>query len=130
MLAKDHVRIVEESLEQLLEPVFAGEDVVVLLDSITRLARAYNTLQGSSGRTLSGGLDANTKEKVEARKAAEKRDANYMATSPGAPYDASRNKRLLQKQQDAHYDQVAVDDGGEYHMNATTSAADPHSSRE
>ena len=49
------------------------------------------------------GLDENTKEKLEARAAKEKRDANYMATSPGAPYDASRNKRLLQAQEDKHY---------------------------
>ena len=46
------------------------------------------------------GLDANTKDKLEARAAAEKRDASYMSTSPGAPYDANRNKRLLQKAQD------------------------------
>jgi transcription termination factor Rho len=42
-----------------LQPVLEGEDVVLLLDSITRLARAYNTVRGDSGRTLSGGLDAN-----------------------------------------------------------------------
>jgi transcription termination factor Rho len=40
-----------------------GEDVVIILDSITRLARAYNTVEQGSGRTLSGGLDANSMEK-------------------------------------------------------------------
>ena len=43
------------------------------------------------------GLDANTKEKLEARAANEKRDADYTSASPGAPYDSNRNKRLLQK---------------------------------
>jgi transcription termination factor Rho len=40
-----------------------GDDVVIILDSITRLARAYNTVEEGSGRTLSGGLDANSLEK-------------------------------------------------------------------
>ncbi len=68
------------------------------------------------------GLDANTKEKLEARAAKEKRDANYMATSPGAPYDASRNKRLLQAQDDKHYNQVHDDDDNDFNMNATADA--------
>lgn len=58
-VAKDHVRITEAAIEKILQPVLDGKDVVVLLDSITRLARAYNTVRGDSGRTLSGGLDAN-----------------------------------------------------------------------
>jgi len=58
-VAKDHVRITEAAIEKILQPVLEGEDVVVLLDSITRMARAYNTVRGDSGRTLSGGLDAN-----------------------------------------------------------------------
>eukprot|EP00806_Schmidingerella_arcuata_P006219 Macronucleus_666.p1 GENE.Macronucleus_666~~Macronucleus_666.p1 ORF type:complete len:332 (+),score=103.51 Macronucleus_666:1-996(+) len=66
------------------------------------------------------GLDNNTKEKLEQRSAAEKRDANYMNTSPGAPYSASRNQRLLQKNQDKHYDQI--EDGDDFNMNATASA--------
>src|SRR5690606_9412850 len=41
----------------------SGEDVVIILDSITRLARAYNTVEQGSGRTLTGGLDANSLEK-------------------------------------------------------------------
>ena len=61
------------------------------------------------------GLDANTKDKLEARAAGEKRDANYMATSPGAAYSSQRNKRLLQKVGDEHYDQV--EDSNEYQMN-------------
>ena len=43
--------------------VEAGEDVVILLDSITRLARAYNNLAGGSGRTMSGGLDSQAMQK-------------------------------------------------------------------
>ena len=60
MSARDHVGVAEDCMNTIVEPVLQGEDVVLLLDSITRLARAYNTLQGNSGRTLSGGLDATT----------------------------------------------------------------------
>jgi len=60
MSARDHVQIAEECMNTIVETVLAGEDVVLLLDSITRLARAYNHVQGNSGRTLSGGLDAST----------------------------------------------------------------------
>ena len=60
MSARDHVAIAEECMNTVVPPVLEGGDVVLLLDSITRLARAYNTVQGNSGRTLSGGLDANT----------------------------------------------------------------------
>ncbi len=58
-IADEHVQVVEEAIQKILEPVLAGEDVVLMLDSITRLARAYNTAKGDSGRTLTGGLDAN-----------------------------------------------------------------------
>ncbi len=60
MSARDHIRITEECVNTVVPPVLEGGDVVLLLDSITRLARAYNTVQGNSGRTLSGGLDATT----------------------------------------------------------------------
>lgn len=60
MSAREHIQTAEECMNAVVEPVLQGEDVVLLLDSITRLARAYNTVQGNSGRTLSGGLDANT----------------------------------------------------------------------
>ena len=66
------------------------------------------------------GFDANTKDKLEARAAADKRDADYMSTSPGAPYDANRNKRLLQRQQDKHYDKV-TDDDNDFDMNHSDS---------
>jgi transcription termination factor Rho len=59
-VAREHVKTTEAAIQRVLQPVLAGEDVVLLLDSITRLARAYNTVKGDSGRTLSGGLDANT----------------------------------------------------------------------
>lgn len=58
--AREHVKTTESTIDRVIEPVLDGEDVVLLLDSITRLARAYNTTLGDSGRTLSGGLDANT----------------------------------------------------------------------
>jgi len=54
---EDHIRIAELLLESCKRLVEAGKDVVILLDSITRLARAYNLVTPPSGRTLSGGLD-------------------------------------------------------------------------
>ena len=51
------------TLERARRRVEQGEDVVIILDSITRLARAYNALKGGSGRTMSGGLDTNALEK-------------------------------------------------------------------
>jgi len=60
MIAEEHVKIADEALHLALESVLAGRDVMLLLDSITRLARAYNVTTATSGRTLTGGLDANT----------------------------------------------------------------------
>ncbi|MEC8890132.1 MAG: transcription termination factor Rho [Chloroflexota bacterium] len=54
---EDHCRVAELVLERSKRLVEAGEDVVILLDSITRLTRAYNLSVPSSGRTLSGGMD-------------------------------------------------------------------------
>jgi len=54
---EDHIRVAELLLESAKRLVEAGKDVVILLDSITRLARAYNLVTPPSGRTLSGGLD-------------------------------------------------------------------------
>ncbi len=54
-----HIQVAEMVLEKAKRMVENGKDVVVLLDSITRLARAYNTAIPSSGRVLSGGLDSN-----------------------------------------------------------------------
>jgi transcription termination factor Rho len=61
--AERHVQVAEMTLERARRRVEQGEDVVIILDSITRMARAYNTIEGGSGRTLSGGLDANSLEK-------------------------------------------------------------------
>jgi len=61
--AERHVAVAEMVLERARRRVEGGEDVVIILDSITRLARAYNTSEEGSGRTLSGGLDANSLEK-------------------------------------------------------------------
>jgi len=61
--AEHHVEAAELTLERARRRVEMGEDVVLILDSITRLARAYNTVEQGSGRTLSGGLDANSLEK-------------------------------------------------------------------
>ena len=54
---EDHCRVAELVLERSKRLVEAGEDVVILLDSITRMTRAYNLSVPSSGRTLSGGMD-------------------------------------------------------------------------
>jgi transcription termination factor Rho len=54
-----HIQVSEMVIEKAKRMVENGKDVVVLLDSITRLARAYNTAMPSSGRVLSGGLDSN-----------------------------------------------------------------------
>ncbi len=56
--AERHVQVAEMVLEKAKRQVELGKDVVILLDSITRLARAYNTCTPSSGRVLSGGLEA------------------------------------------------------------------------
>ncbi len=58
-----HVQIAEMVIEKSKRMVEYGKDVVILLDSITRLARAYNTLQPHSGKILSGGVDANALHK-------------------------------------------------------------------
>jgi transcription termination factor Rho len=57
--ADRHIQVAEMVLEKAKRLVEHGKDVVILLDSITRLARAYNTVIPSSGRVLSGGLDSN-----------------------------------------------------------------------
>jgi transcription termination factor Rho len=58
-----HVQVAELVIEMAKRKVECGEDVVILLDSITRLARAYNTLEPHSGKILSGGVDANALHK-------------------------------------------------------------------
>jgi transcription termination factor Rho len=61
--AERHVKIASIVLEKAKRMVECGHDVVILLDSITRLARAYNTVVPSSGKILSGGVDANALHK-------------------------------------------------------------------
>lgn len=61
--ASEHVRIANIVLEKAKRLVECGHDVVILLDSITRLARAYNTVQPASGKVLTGGVDANALHK-------------------------------------------------------------------
>ncbi|MDA3873185.1 MAG: transcription termination factor Rho, partial [Kiritimatiellae bacterium] len=58
-----HVQVAEIVIEMARRKVEHGQDVVILLDSITRLARAYNTVQPHSGKILSGGVDANALQK-------------------------------------------------------------------
>ncbi|MEM7517287.1 MAG: transcription termination factor Rho [Planctomycetota bacterium] len=60
---KKHVGVAEGVWKRCMHLVEKGEDVVLLLDSITRLARAYNNLAGGSGRTMSGGLDSRAMER-------------------------------------------------------------------
>jgi len=61
--ATEHVRVANIVIEKAKRLVECGHDVVILLDSITRLARAYNTVQPASGKVLSGGVDANALHK-------------------------------------------------------------------
>ena len=61
--ADRHVKVANIVLEKAKRLVECGHDVVILLDSITRLARAYNTVQPASGKILSGGVDANALHK-------------------------------------------------------------------
>jgi len=61
--AERHVKIADIVLNKARRLVECGHDVVILLDSITRLARAYNTVQPASGKVLSGGVDANALQK-------------------------------------------------------------------
>ena len=61
--AENHVRVANIVLEKAKRMVECGHDVVILLDSITRLARAYNTVAPASGKVLSGGVEANALQK-------------------------------------------------------------------
>ena len=61
--AERHVKVANMVIEKSRRLVECGHDVVILLDSITRLARAYNTVQPASGKVLSGGVDANALQK-------------------------------------------------------------------
>jgi transcription termination factor Rho len=84
--AARHVQVAEMVMDKAKRLVEAGTDVVLLLDSITRLARAYNTVIPSSGRVLSGGLDANALQKPKrffgaARNAEEGGSLTVMATA-------------------------------------------------
>jgi len=63
MPAQSHVRVAELVISKAKRAVESGKDVVILLDSITRLARAYNTVTPSSGKVLTGGVDANALHK-------------------------------------------------------------------
>lgn len=63
MPAQSHVRVAELVISKAKRTVESGKDVVILLDSITRLARAYNTVTPSSGKVLTGGVDANALHK-------------------------------------------------------------------
>ena len=61
--AERHVKIAGIVLEKAKRMVECGHDVVIFLDSITRLARAYNTVAPASGKVLTGGVDANALQK-------------------------------------------------------------------
>jgi transcription termination factor Rho len=84
--AENHVRVAELVLERAKRMVETGRDVMILLDSITRLARAYNLVEPSSGRTLSGGVDPSALHKPKrffgaARKIEEGGSLTIMATA-------------------------------------------------
>jgi transcription termination factor Rho len=55
----EHIETAERAMEMVAQQVIEGKDVLLLLDSITRLSRAYNAASGNGGRTMSGGLDSN-----------------------------------------------------------------------
>ena len=84
--AARHVKVAEMVLEKAKRMVECGHDVVILLDSITRLARAYNSVQPASGKVLSGGVDANALHKPKrffgaARNTEEKGSLTIIATA-------------------------------------------------
>ena len=84
--ASRHVKVAEMVLEKSKRLVECGHDVIILLDSITRLARAYNTVQPASGKVLSGGVDANALHKPKrffgaARNTEEKGSLTIIATA-------------------------------------------------
>ncbi len=84
--ADRHVQVAEMVLEKAKRLVEHGHDVVILLDSITRLTRAYNTITPSSGRVLSGGIDANALQRPKrffgaARKVEEGGSLTIIATA-------------------------------------------------
>ena len=84
--AARHVRVAEMVLEKAKRMVECGHDVVIFLDSITRLARAYNSVQPASGKVLSGGVDANALHKPKrffgaARNTEEKGSLTIIATA-------------------------------------------------
>jgi transcription termination factor Rho len=66
MPAQRHADVAEMTLERARRLVEMGKDVVIVLDSITRLARAYNTIERGTGRTMSGGLDSSAMAKPKA----------------------------------------------------------------
>jgi transcription termination factor Rho len=83
---RNHVQVAEMTLERAKRMVEVGKDVVIMLDSITRLARAYNMVTPSSGRVLSGGLDSNSLHKPKkffgsARNTKEKGSLTIIATA-------------------------------------------------
>lgn len=84
--ASRHVKVAEMVLEKAKRLVECGHDVVIMLDSLTRLARAYNTVQPASGKILSGGVDANALHKPKrffgaARNTEEKGSLTIIATA-------------------------------------------------
>ena len=84
--ASRHVKVAEMVLEKAKRMVERGHDVVIFLDSITRLARAYNSVQPASGKVLSGGVDANALHKPKrffgaARNTEEKGSLTIIATA-------------------------------------------------
>ena len=84
--AARHVKVAEMVLEKAKRMVECGHDVVIFLDSITRLARAYNSVQPASGKVLSGGVDANALHKPKrffgaARNTEEKGSLTIIATA-------------------------------------------------
>ncbi len=83
--ATRHVQVAEMVIEKAKRLVEHGRDVVILLDSITRLGRAYNTVVPSSGKVLTGGVDANAPAAAQALLRRGPPTSRRAARSPSSP---------------------------------------------
>ncbi len=83
--SENHVQVTELVLDRVKRLVEMGKDVVVLLDSITRMARAYNLNTPASGRTLSGGVDSHGAVPAARSSSARRATSRRAARSPSSP---------------------------------------------
>ena len=91
--ADHHVKIAQIVIDKAKRMVECGHDVVILLDSITRLARAYNTVQPTSGKILSGGVEANALQKPKRAFSVRRAISRVAVRSPSLPRPSPRPTR-------------------------------------